>query len=274
MFKDLILSFMRDAGEIAINSQDKILNQEKPDKSIVTQADLDISHLFESYLSDLVNTGDNVIIDEEKPCSVSEAFHKINTRKYTWIIDPIDGTSPYFNGLPFWGIAVALYENKKPYMSFMFFPQLKQLVYCENGNVYKISNPFSDFQKKEKISLQKRSFTNQSIILGDLHCFPKDIVFDHSKAIMMDLYSAYVFALYTVLGNTAGAFIGTLSSLWDIAATIPIAKCLGLKLFNVNNDKPIDELSQDVINDNWKLKDTYLLCHPDNYESIKKIIKL
>jgi len=40
--------------------------------------------------------------------------------KYTWIIDPVDGTTNYLHGLPIFAISVALIENNQPIIGIVY----------------------------------------------------------------------------------------------------------------------------------------------------------
>ncbi len=46
--------------------------------------------------------------------------------KYTWIIDPIDGTKAYITGVPTWGTLVSLHNSEKPIYGLLDQPYLKE----------------------------------------------------------------------------------------------------------------------------------------------------
>ena len=74
---------------------------DKPDGTIVTQADLDVNDL----IVDAISTAypDDAILSEEVPDDPSRLS---NSR--CWIVDPIDGTSHYARGDRDWSIMLAL----------------------------------------------------------------------------------------------------------------------------------------------------------------------
>src|SRR3989344_6796187 len=39
-----------------------------------------------------------------------------NGSEYTWAIDPIDGTIPFVDGLPFFGVSIAVLKDNKPFI--------------------------------------------------------------------------------------------------------------------------------------------------------------
>lgn len=66
---------------------------------------------------------------------VSEEFNSKNhITENCFVIDPIDGTVNFANGLPFFGIQVACVRNFKPCAAAIYLPKFKELYYAdENG---------------------------------------------------------------------------------------------------------------------------------------------
>jgi myo-inositol-1(or 4)-monophosphatase len=46
--------------------------------------------------------------------------------KYTWIIDPIDGTRGFISGSPMWGSLLGLMENNRPVLGLMHQPYVRE----------------------------------------------------------------------------------------------------------------------------------------------------
>lgn len=46
--------------------------------------------------------------------------------KYTWVIDPIDGTRAYITGIPTWATLVALHDGDKPIIGLLDQPYIKE----------------------------------------------------------------------------------------------------------------------------------------------------
>jgi myo-inositol-1(or 4)-monophosphatase len=51
-----------------------------------------------------------------------------------WLIDPIDGTTNFANGLPLWGISVALMDQKGLRLGIIALPELSVMMCAERGN--------------------------------------------------------------------------------------------------------------------------------------------
>jgi myo-inositol-1(or 4)-monophosphatase len=52
---------------------------------------------------------------------------------YTWIVDPLDGTSNFAAGLPWFGVMVALLEDSSPILGAMYLPTEDRLYVAERG---------------------------------------------------------------------------------------------------------------------------------------------
>src|SRR5262245_53009959 len=56
-----------------------------------------------------------------------------NNSQYTWAIDPIDGTIPFVDGIPFFGISVGLLKNNKPFVGVINMVAADELFWAEEG---------------------------------------------------------------------------------------------------------------------------------------------
>lgn len=125
--EEFIGKTLKDAGEICMKGLGhlkKITN--KGDQSnVVTEVDLAsekaiIARIKRSFPHD-------TIIAEET------GFYEKNT-SHCWIIDPIDGTSNFAAGIPWFGIMIARLEDWTVTESGIFLPAMNELYYAEKGN--------------------------------------------------------------------------------------------------------------------------------------------
>jgi fructose-1,6-bisphosphatase/inositol monophosphatase family enzyme len=261
-FIDTILDFLKAAGRIASRQQKSLSANLKPDMSIVTQADLNISRLFRKRIENYLTIKGHRVLDEEDLPSSRDLF-KTGT-EYIWTLDPIDGTNTYYHGFPLWAIAVGLYRNFRPYLGAIYMPSTGELLYTDGTNSYFVSGAFS---RREKIIIlnknRKQVFTGKDIVLHRRICGNSE------KYTVIDLYSSYVIAFYTLAGKSIASFFGESSKLWDISATLPIAQNIGLCFRNIENDRELENIDDKIINDNWSLNSRYIMCNPKIYDSLK-----
>ncbi|HRP71671.1 MAG TPA: inositol monophosphatase family protein [Luteimonas sp.] len=53
--------------------------------------------------------------------------------RYTWVIDPLDGTSNYLHGIPHWCVSIALCEGPEPVHGVVFDPLRNELFIASRG---------------------------------------------------------------------------------------------------------------------------------------------
>ncbi len=56
-----------------------------------------------------------------------------NAADYTWIIDPIDGTKSFIQGVPLYGVLIGLTKGQAPVVGVAHFPALNETVYAARG---------------------------------------------------------------------------------------------------------------------------------------------
>ena len=54
--------------------------------------------------------------------------------KFTWVIDPLDGTSNYLRGIPHWCVSIALVDNGEPVHGVVFDPLRNELFVASKGS--------------------------------------------------------------------------------------------------------------------------------------------
>src|ERR1700690_2803518 len=125
IYLERMLSFVREAGGIAL---DLIENSDpglKKDHSIITLADRAISKLARDKLSDFLQNPQHILIDEEDPKAIEYMDQKrLDETPFIWALDPIDGTRLYANRIPLFGISLGLIKDLKPWLGVVYFPMI------------------------------------------------------------------------------------------------------------------------------------------------------
>ena len=156
------------------------------------------------------------------------------------IIDPIDGTTNFVNGVPHTAISVGVYKNKKPYLAVVYNPILDELYTAKigkgaylNGKKLKVSNE-NDFQKSLLATgFPYTSNTNED----DLNDVLKKI-----KLILplcqdlRRLGAASLDLCYIAKGTFEGYYEMNLKA-WDVSAGILILTEAGGVVSNINDDE-------------------------------------
>ena len=134
IIEELVDTFLK-AGELSISLRDNGLKKEiKSDNTPVSNGDLEVNKFITKKISEI--TPEIPIISEET------TDNKDNSElKNFWLIDPIDGTYDYINGLEEFTINAGLIINNKPVAGLINAPAKKRMFYAYGkGNAYELSN--------------------------------------------------------------------------------------------------------------------------------------
>ena len=231
MKKELI-KIIKEAGEILkegyYTKQDITF---KAKKDLVTQYDVAVENFLKKKFSKKFK--DFNLIAEESDNANVEFNNSI-------IIDPIDGTTNFVNGVPHTAISVGVYKNKKPYLAVVYNPILDELYTAKigkgaylNGKKLKVSNE-NDFQKSLLATgFPYTSNTNED----DLNDVLKKI-----KLILplcqdlRRLGAASLDLCYIAKGTFEGYYEMNLKA-WDVSAGILILTEAGGVVSNINGDE-------------------------------------
>lgn len=90
--------------------------------ALVTEADVAVDELLRKRLSAVFpEVG---FLTEEKESDLKD---------FNWVIDPIDGTSNFARGLPFFGVSVGLWKGMEPVYGMVSLPKLGERVWATKG---------------------------------------------------------------------------------------------------------------------------------------------
>ena len=121
-----IKTALKKASEILLEGYgERIEGKVKENQSsIVTDMDIAAERAITHIISQ--KYPDHGIIGEEKGAVLTGS-------PFTWIIDPIDGTSNYAAGIPWFGTLIAVLEHDQPYAAGAYLPVYDLLYYAERG---------------------------------------------------------------------------------------------------------------------------------------------
>lgn len=119
MYKDFIKTILADSSEIAIENFGKGSGSVKSNDNnqVLTETDVKIGSLLIKKIEE--NFPDHNIIDEEKGVIDKKS-------NFTWVIDPIDGTSNFANRLPHYGTMIGLLKEDNPIVGGIVLPYFKE----------------------------------------------------------------------------------------------------------------------------------------------------
>src|SRR5690606_15535864 len=101
----------------------------KADGSFYTAADLAAQ---ESLLEELHKISPIAMLGEEMPEAQQQERWETSQGE-VWSIDPIDGTSNFMNGLPYFAVSVALMRAGRSVLGVVYNPATDEMFYAEQG---------------------------------------------------------------------------------------------------------------------------------------------
>lgn len=142
--KEFLCDIIREAGKISLDFRGKLSSLEvnkKTDKDLVSEADLAI----EAFLIEQIRARfpDHAIYGEESGVS--------GAHEYRWIIDPIDGTTSFVHGQPFYSISVALEKDGQLVLGAVNAPVLQELFVAQRGQGAVCNNRPMRISQRDKL---------------------------------------------------------------------------------------------------------------------------
>ncbi len=142
--KDFLYDIIKEAGRISLDFRSRLSSLEitkKTDKDLVSAADLAV----EAFLVEQIGARfpHHAILGEE--CGAQ------GDNEHRWIIDPIDGTTSFVHGQPFYSISIALEKNGRIVMGAVNAPVLEELFFAQRGQGAVCNNRPIRVSQRDKI---------------------------------------------------------------------------------------------------------------------------
>jgi myo-inositol-1(or 4)-monophosphatase len=121
-----LLSCVRKAGKILLRYFGRVTNPrlKESQSSVVCDADLASEKFIVGHIKKCFPT--HSIISEESGCTWGPA-------DYTWVVDPLDGTSNFVAGLPWFGVQIGVLRGAAPVLAAMYLPIEDTLYFAQAG---------------------------------------------------------------------------------------------------------------------------------------------
>ena len=221
-------------------------------RDLVTDTDKQIENSIRKLI--LKNFPSHKIIGEEY------GSQNLEKNDFVWIIDPIDGTTNYIQGLPICCISIGLWQNNTPLVAVVYNPTLNEIFTAVKGK--------GAFLNGKKISVSKKSTLNlafggfgwgRNIHKAQVN-FPRLLPLLHK---VRTLGSATLEMCFIAMG-VFDFHIQSEISLWDFAASTLIIEEAGGTVTELNGKK-LNMQSRSFLASNRKL-------HPKLLSKLKKTI--
>ncbi|PKL36407.1 inositol monophosphatase [Candidatus Peregrinibacteria bacterium HGW-Peregrinibacteria-1] len=256
------IQIAQEAGNLIKNLRAQPLEvQEKGIKDLVTNADLASEKLITNAIKEKY-PNHQIIGEESSDLSNPDNLKTLSKSKYIWIIDPIDGTVNYVQGLPFYCVSIALLKtsSSKTTSNFQYFeghvelgvvyiPELNQVFHAQKGKGAFLNN--TPIQIAQKTKIQDAVATTGFIRTHRQHNYPYFMKMASESMSIRRMGSAAIDLCYTACGKLDIFWEFGLKP-WDIAAGALILSEAG-GIITDTNGNPLDLFGQDLLATNKDL---------------------
>lgn len=115
---------------------EQVIAQEKPDGSLLTEADTEMQIKTQTFLEE--NWPQYAFLGEES--SAAEQESAMNSSSGCWILDPVDGTSNFAVGIPVYSVSLALMVQGKLVAGLVYDPSRDEIFSARLGQGAQLNN--------------------------------------------------------------------------------------------------------------------------------------
>lgn len=212
-FKKLIVA-VRDAGDLLLSmwpgregDTGDLLIKQKRDGSLVSAADIASNTLLVDAIRALYP--EDAILSEESVCERSQ----IRGARRVWIIDPLDGTSPFLEGRDDFSVLVGLSEESKAMAGILYLPARNEMFIAQSGRGATLNGRHIAVSREER-PRERRVYVRRFTSLAP-----------HLESTMMD--SGLALASVAAGELDAAIIKMTTHREWDIAAPMALIQEAG-----------------------------------------------
>lgn len=212
--------------------------------SVVTEADLAAEQAILNVLDGAPETF-NVITEE--------SGYMDRNSEYTWVVDPLDGTSNFAAGLPWFGVIIALFKENEPILGGMYLPVDQELYLAEsgggatrNGKIIKVT---TSSKLSEHLVVYSFDFNeDQAKTQAEMELMAR-----LSREVRNIRATNSLFDYCYVADGRLGAALNQATKIWDIASAWLIIREGGGIVTDIHGREIKFDLSVKAVTDNYTI---------------------
>lgn len=102
----------------------------KKDGSLLTEADMFAQQALMRALTKII---DAPVLGEEMPSEEQHLLWQHHSQSGLWVVDPIDGTTNFVNGIPHFALSLAFIQCGTPQLAVTYNPITEELFFAQKG---------------------------------------------------------------------------------------------------------------------------------------------
>lgn len=207
--------------QILLKNYGHVAATQKADGTLVTETD----RAVDAYITTRLSTEfpDHAILSEERNTHFEARV------PFSWVIDPLDGTTNYARGMPIWGVSIALLFQGIPIVGYLRFVSLHEEYHATlNGGTWSGSH---------------RIHSAPEMHTDDEHfitlCTRTSRYFQVKTPLKPRILGSAAYHIASVANGSALAGIESTPKLWDFAAALLILTEAGGCYKRLDQDAPL-----------------------------------
>jgi myo-inositol-1(or 4)-monophosphatase len=266
--KEHILPLILKAGAMALETFEKVEIQLKADASLVTQADVAIENMLKETLE---RPDEGVFVVGEESIGEKSDEYMLNclTQK-AYVVDPIDGTANYANGLTMWGVSIGYMEAGVLKDGAIYLP-LHHELYITDGDDVLLYSVFDGKISDPRILKTPVRTPDALGIVSVTQKMTKRFRLGGKAGV--HCCGAAVYAITNVIRGRNIAYFGKIK-LWDIAAGLPMLFRLGLEATLMNGTRISGAVIEEIYrldpqqDGRFSMRDVVVLCQDGEFKLV------
>ena len=202
----------------------------KSDQTLVTIAD----KIADEFIRTQIITAfpDDGILSEENSTIFPDTEH-------TWVVDPLDGTVNFSQGLYYWGVSIAHLKNGKPINAAVYFPMVDELYTASLGYGAQLNGK----------PLMLSGTPEKSLFPIFVHCSRMNQRYHNHTPYKTRSLGAAAYHLCLIAKSSAVLALESTPKIWDFAAGWLIIEEAGGVIRTLGNQQPFPaEPGEDYLN--------------------------
>lgn len=250
---EFAMDVIHQTGETAMAYYGKGRPHVKFDERVVTEADNQITDVFQDRLS------------KQFPEHQMFRFGEVNDnyshggKGYLWIFDPLEGVANFQGGLPIWGMSIALLENFWPIFGVFYMPA--------TGDLFHARASKDAFWGNDKIRISSAGHIDDESLLLTYSRFHQHYQSTFpGKIRALGCASAHI--CYVAMGRADAAIIAN-ESFQGLAAARVIVEAAGGKICKIDGS----EFHLNEYLDGQRISEHLLVASQENLSQVRGFLK-
>jgi len=257
----IIKNCLKEASTILMSKFGGMIEEELKENqsSIVTEMDIAAERKIEHIIS--TKYPNHSIVGEETGAVMTGS-------EYTWVIDPIDGTSNYAAGLPWFGTLLGVLQHDRPFAAGAYLPYYDLMYYAEIGKGATCNG--ETIQATQEHSLKNVLFAYATDFSNNLEKtkYETDILAEVIQNVRNIRATNCLLDFCYVADGRLGGNINHSTKIWDIVAPYLIIKEAG----GIMTELDGNDIEFDLNIDNYLRNYAIIACGSQLHKPIMDIV--